>query len=452
MKELDHFEKEKLISKKQEFEEIISKSQESTKPDLPKHREYLLVVVLLFSQFVAQCTDTFLFPFFPYKAKNKGLNEIDIGIVFSSFELARFVTAPVLGYLLSWISPKNSCILATSILTITCVAFGAASFAPGYSFYFLSVSIRIVAGSATAVLTVSLMTILFKCSSLHTSTVVGLVEMLQGGGYAAGPALGSALRRVGGYTFIFWTMGCFIGLSCLAQVLVIPTTKHDCQKKSEGLSSLHIMKIPGMFVLILHCLAYNIVGSSRASGASNFLNSTFGLGISDIGLLFSLWAVLYLLACPLMSKLVSKGYIYSLMITTWFLSILLNLFCGPSQLLNFLFHDQKFIQLPLVLISVSNFLQPAMYIPPFQAAINLAIVNGHEKDSIQTYGMVTGLLNGGLGLGAMVGPIMSGAVTDAADFTWVLTILAGIGTAMFILMSVYLIWMKMTGKPLKPGK
>jgi len=35
-------------------------------------------------------------------------------------------------------------------------------------------------------------------------------------------------------------------------------------------------------------------------------------------------------------------------------------------------------------------------------------VNGHEKDSIQTYGMVTGLLNGGLGLGAMVGPIMSG--------------------------------------------
>jgi len=36
------------------------------------------------------------------------------------------------------------------------------------------------------------------------------------------------------------------------------------------------MKIPGMFVLILHCLAYNIVGSSRASGASNFLNSTVG--------------------------------------------------------------------------------------------------------------------------------------------------------------------------------
>jgi len=33
-------------------------------------------------------------------------------------------------------------------------------------------------------------------------------------------------------------------------------------------------------------------------------------------------------------------------------------------------------------------------------------VNGHEKNSIQTYGMVTGLLNGGLAFGAMVGPVV----------------------------------------------
>jgi len=57
-------------------------------------------------------------------------------------------------------------------------------------------------------------------------------------------------------------------------------------------------------------------------------------------------------------------------------------------------------------------------------------VNGHEKDNIQTYGMVTGLLNGGLGLGAMVGPIMSGAITDATDFTWAMTVWSGIGLAM----------------------
>jgi len=57
-------------------------------------------------------------------------------------------------------------------------------------------------------------------------------------------------------------------------------------------------------------------------------------------------------------------------------------------------------------------------------------VNGHEKDSIQTYGMVTGLLNGGLAFGAMVGPVVSGAITDTTDFTWALTVLSGMGLTM----------------------
>ncbi|KAF6033557.1 hypothetical protein EB796_008130 [Bugula neritina] len=79
-----------------------------------------------------------------------------------------------------------------------------------------------------------------------------------------------------------------------------------------------------------------------------------------------------------------------------------------------------------------------------------SLVNGHEKDSIQTYGMVTGLLNGGLGLGAMVGPIMSGAVTDAADFTWTLTVLSFLDMLICSVLVVYLIWMKITKQPLKP--
>jgi len=70
-------------------------------------KEYGLLAVLLFSQFSALCTDTFLFPFFPQEAKSKGLNHIEIGTVFSSFELARFLTAPVLGYLVMFIRIRS---------------------------------------------------------------------------------------------------------------------------------------------------------------------------------------------------------------------------------------------------------------------------------------------------------------------------------------------------------
>jgi len=94
-------------SEEQVFKGLLEEEDTDTKRpfgketdhSLTKCREYLLLGVLLFSQFVALCTDTFLFPFFPQEAKSKGLSNVEIGTIFSSFEFARFVTAPVLGYL-----------------------------------------------------------------------------------------------------------------------------------------------------------------------------------------------------------------------------------------------------------------------------------------------------------------------------------------------------------------
>ena len=50
-------------------------------------------------------------------------------------------------------------------------------------------------------------------------------------------------------------------------------------------------------------------------------------------------------------------------------------------------------------------------------------LNGHDRDSLHTYGMVAGLFNSGLALGATTGPISVGAIIDALDFTWAQTIL-----------------------------
>ncbi|KAF6022354.1 SLC18B1 [Bugula neritina] len=201
-------------------------------------------MVLLFSQFSALCTDTFLFPFFPQEAKSKGLNHFEIGTVYGSFELARFTTAPVLGYLLSWISPRITCITATITLAITCIALGLMTYAPNHLFLPLCITIRAIAGSATASLTVSAMTILLKHTSFQTSTVVSLLEMLQGGGYAVGPALGAALHQIGGYTCMFWTLGGVIGATFLAQLFVVPEIRNE--RKSQSLSSLHMLKLPGI--------------------------------------------------------------------------------------------------------------------------------------------------------------------------------------------------------------
>ena len=51
-------------------------------------------------------------------------------------------------------------------------------------------------------------------------------------------------------------------------------------------------------------------------------------------------------------------------------------------------------------------------------------VNGHPRDSVHTYGIVSGLIYFGFGLGSLTGPIISGIITDALDYAWTQTVLS----------------------------
>jgi len=51
-------------------------------------------------------------------------------------------------------------------------------------------------------------------------------------------------------------------------------------------------------------------------------------------------------------------------------------------------------------------------------------VNGHSKDSMQTYAAVSGTINSVYALGNMIGPIMGGAITEKLNFPWMLTVMA----------------------------
>ena len=57
---------------------------------------------------------------------------------------------------------------------------------------------------------------------------------------------------------------------------------------------------------------------------------------------------------------------------------------------------------------------------------------------MHTYGMISGMIVSGVSLGSIVGPVIGGAITDALDFTWLGTILAGLN----FLMVSYLLFYK----------
>lgn len=88
--ETEENEKTKLL---QEVEK--ANGEETDKINLSLGKQRLMLITVLTLQFGSLCADTAIFPFFPAVARKKGLTEIEIGLVFSSYEFSRFAAYPV---------------------------------------------------------------------------------------------------------------------------------------------------------------------------------------------------------------------------------------------------------------------------------------------------------------------------------------------------------------------
>jgi len=87
---------EESINKANEF----SKSQEYSKFGW-RWKDLGLLTVVLLLQGGALGVETFLYPLFPEVALKKGLTQTYIGVVFSAYEVGRFLTSAVVGSLVS---------------------------------------------------------------------------------------------------------------------------------------------------------------------------------------------------------------------------------------------------------------------------------------------------------------------------------------------------------------
>ena len=52
------------------------------------------------------------------------------------------------------------------------------------------------------------------------------------------------------------------------------------------------------------------------------------------------------------------------------------------------------------------------------------------RNSMNTYGMITGMSSSGIALGSALGPIVGGEIIDVLDFTWCATIIGLLAFAM----------------------
>ena len=80
----------------------VDGGEDQNKKDTFLHVKHALkAFIILCMQFSAFTADTACFAFFPNYAIKKKLTHFQIGMIFSSFDLSRFLTSPIFGSLVS---------------------------------------------------------------------------------------------------------------------------------------------------------------------------------------------------------------------------------------------------------------------------------------------------------------------------------------------------------------
>ena len=68
---------------------------------LSTRRQMFLMITLLSLYACLSCTSSLLYPFFGPTAKEKGISDFKIGVVYSAYEITRFIGAPIYGTMVS---------------------------------------------------------------------------------------------------------------------------------------------------------------------------------------------------------------------------------------------------------------------------------------------------------------------------------------------------------------
>ncbi|XP_067942589.1 MFS-type transporter SLC18B1-like isoform X2 [Watersipora subatra] len=385
-------------------------------PDTSSKKKYGMLLFLMFLQCLSRGSDTLLYPFYPEVARAEGVIMAYIGIVYSAYDLARFIFSPFFGTILTRWPPKSMCMVGTLISGCNLILFGYVGvISSGWYFLALCTILRVFAGVGSAMVTISTTSILLKASGFQSTNVIAIVEVGTGMAFAFGTALGGTLYEFVGYTATFWVSGGALVISTLFVAVFIPAVVEGEKKSQQGL--FRLLTIPGCVLLCWTYVLARMQTTSRTIGLAELYIEELRSNPAVLGLLYAIWSAFYIGSCAVATRLLNKfpRSNYLALVISWIWSGVAVLLICPSPLLDFIFHGKK--------------------------------VNGYKRDSLHTYGMVAGLVNGAMSLGSTIGPVISGVIIESTGFGWTTTYLAFANFILALFIGCYSIYMRVTGQP-----
>lgn len=411
----------------QNMQEHLSKSEKMTYGSIsgsftPKPQEtikgkrkyttiqWMTLITLAFGNFCAGACVSLQAPFFPAEAERKGATPTEYGFIFGIFQLTIFITAPLMGKIVSYISPKfllNSGILAVGV---TCILFGTLDLVVDTrAFVALAFVIRTVEGTGAAALRTSCYTIIASQFSEGIGTTFAILETFLGVGLITGPTLGGALYDLGGYGLPFYVVGSIVIIDAIVIFFVLPDVEEPKVPKKGNM--LKFWKHPRTIIYSLSVFtSFNYIGFNQATLEPHLRN--FDLSGLFLGMMFALSGTIYAITAP------GWGWLCDKKCNSQFLSLF---GCGIQVTSLLLIGPAPFFDMaPTVWIVVLSLVLMglglgAKLVCAFTGTLQDTMNRGLPPD-LSTYGLVSSMIASSQSLGAFVGPSVGGYFLDEFGF------------------------------------
>ncbi|XP_072764178.1 MFS-type transporter SLC18B1 [Anoplolepis gracilipes] len=375
-------------------------------------RQWLTLIVISIADFANAICVSLQAPFYPQEAEKKGASPSEYGLVFGIFELVVFIVSPFYGQHLNRIGPKflfNGGILTTG----TCaIFFGLLDKVNGhYPFIVLSFLIRIVEAMGNAAFLTASFAIIAKEFPDNVATTFASLETFFGLGLMVGPTVGGALYQVGGYTTPFAVLGSALFVAAVSTAFILPIHDNVDQDHSNAGGVTKVVRIPGVMIASM-----SIIVTSMSIG---FLQATlephlrqFKLSPVVLGLMFVINGGTYAITAPAWGWLCDKYWHPKVATIAGCVLVMIGFsLVGPAPFIPW----PTVIWMPISGLVIHGLGMAAQLVASFTDALRTSVSYGFPN-SLETYGLISGLWTSTFALGAFIGPSVAGILLDSIGF------------------------------------
>lgn len=363
-------------------------------------------------------------PFYPREAVSKGLEVWHFGLVFGAFELTVFCVSPLIGTFLNKLGVKRTLNIGICLVGVVLIFYGLlGQIKDGKLFLGLSFVLRMIEACGNSAFLTGSFSAIAREFPDRVATMFALIELFFGIGMIVGPMIGGALYQVGGFTLPFDIMGSLLVLASVFIFFVLPdvggSSPTSGLSDAEKPSVKEAMSKPSILIAL-----YSVLTGAASLG---FLQTTLEPHLGDepsipltsfqVGTLFMVVGGSYGLSLPIWGFLCDATctknacklveIIGAIFVTAGFLVV------GPLPLLPF----KKTLITVIIGMTLHGFGLGASVVGGFADAHKSAIASGFP-DTIDTYGLISGLWTSVFAFGAFLGPVVGGFLYSAVTFDW----------------------------------